>query len=141
MSDLLGDYVAMLEVEEERIGHPPTVADMISGWKAERTARQEAEAKLAAAENERDTTATDNFDRILDLGKELAEAEAEIVRLREALKPFAAEAAEWGDGVPDDHRPVFVEMGHWDARYYGSAAKFTVGDQRRARAALSEPKP
>ena len=56
----------------------------------------------------------------------------------EVLRILAAEADEWGDAVPDDHRPVYVEMDHWDARYYGSPSRFTVGNLRRARALLSK---
>lgn len=56
----------------------------------------------------------------------------------EVLRILAAEADEWGDAVPDDHRPVYVEMDHWDARYYGSPSRFTVGDLRRIRALLSK---
>lgn len=74
--------------------------------------------------------------RITKYADAIAALKAENERLREALQPFAAEAGEWGDAVPDSHHPVFLEPGHWDARYYGSAAKFTVGDQRGARAAL-----
>ena len=58
-------------------------------------------------------------------------------KLEEALKPFADEADEWGHLVPDDHFPLCVEMGHTNGRYYGSAAKYAVGDLRRARALLS----
>ena len=63
---------------------------------------------------------------------------AENERLRSALEPFASEADMWGDLVPDDHAPLCVEMGHTDGRYYGSAAKYTVGDLRLARAALAQ---
>ena len=62
---------------------------------------------------------------------------APIDEVEKALEPFAADVDSWGSAVPDDHAPIQVEMGHWDARYYGSAAKFTVGDLRRARKALA----
>ena len=68
----------------------------------------------------------------------LAALRIENERLRAALEPFASEADMWGDLVPDDHAPLCVEMGHTDGRYYGSAAKYTVGDLRLARAALAQ---
>lgn len=82
-------------------------------------------------------------DAVEALIAENAALKEEVGRLRAMLKPFADEADEWGASVPDDYAPLCVEPGHWDARYYGSPARFTVGDQRRARAALhpQEPKP
>ncbi len=59
-----------------------------------------------------------------------------VQELEAALRPFATEADMWGDQVPEDHAPVYVEMGKNDARYFGSPSKFTIGDLRRARAAL-----
>lgn len=76
-------------------------------------------------------------DRERRLNRDIETLEARIAELENALRPFAKEAGEWGDLVPDDHYPVFVEMGHWDARYYGSKAKYSVGDQRHARRVLN----
>ena len=67
-----------------------------------------------------------------------AKDKARIERLEAALRPFADEAAMWGDLVPNDHAPLCVEMGHTDGAYYGSAAKYTVGDLRAARATLED---
>lgn len=68
-----------------------------------------------------------------------ATSQSEGEPLRAALKPFADEADMWGELVPDDHAPLCLEMGHTDGRYYGSAAKYTVGHLRAARAALASP--
>lgn len=51
----------------------------------------------------------------------------EIERLREALRPFAERAAAYGPPNNDDHEPAWW---HVDAP--------TIGDLRRARAALEE---
>lgn len=66
----------------------------------------------------------------------MMEVAAHIEALERALKPFAKEAGLWGELVPDDWYPVFVEQGHWDARYYGSASKFAIGDLRNAASVL-----
>ena len=59
-----------------------------------------------------------------------------VAKLEAALKPFADDVESWGSAVPDDHVPVQIEMGHWDARYYGSPAKYNIGDLRHAKALL-----
>lgn len=61
---------------------------------------------------------------------------AEIARLKEALRPFAEEAAEWADTVHDDYTPRQTEPGH-ECTFEGSESKFTIADLRRARAALT----
>lgn len=78
------------------------------------------------------------FATITALRAALDRAEARVANLEAALRPFGDEADAWGHLVPDDHAPLCVEMGHTDGRYYGSAAKYTVGDLRRARAALAD---
>lgn len=55
----------------------------------------------------------------------------------EALEPFAKEADEWADTVPDDHRSLCTEPGVRFA-YPGSETVFTVGDLRRAKSALTK---
>ena len=65
---------------------------------------------------------------------QLSAKDAEIARLREALKPFSAEAERWGDRAPDD---LTVSVHSVDAEHFGDQSEFTVGDLRRARAALS----
>lgn len=82
----------------------------------------------------------DALDAIDALRAQAAKDKARIERLEAALRPFADEAAMWGDLVPDDHAPLCVEMGHTDGAYYGSAAKYTVGDLRAARAELEDGK-
>ncbi|MCK5746792.1 MAG: hypothetical protein KAH44_11285 [Oricola sp.] len=69
----------------------------------------------------------------------LTRALEENGRLREALEPFAKEAAEWDESVDDDHRPRQTEPG-CKRTYDGSEAEFTVGDLRRAREAYEEGK-
>lgn len=108
----------------------------------ERCAAYKGQVEYGAAETERLTELDANRTvQVIELLTERDALRQEIGRLKELLAPFAVEANEWGEAVPDDHKPIFVELGHWDARYYGSPAHFTVGDQRRARAALKqEPK-
>lgn len=64
----------------------------------------------------------------------------ELMELRKALEPFAAEAENWHDTVPDEHRSLCTEPGN----YYphpGSETAFTVGDLRRAYRALNPKAP
>lgn len=61
---------------------------------------------------------------------------AENERLRKLLQPFATEAENWHDSVPDDHRTLCTEPNSTTA-HPGSEADFTVGDLRRARQALA----
>ena len=64
----------------------------------------------------------------------VTETTLENDRLRAALKPFAEEAAELGPGIPDDAPFAIDNFSHigW--------SDFTVGDLRRARAALAKAK-
>lgn len=55
-----------------------------------------------------------------------------IAELESALRPFAKDAEMWV-GVADDHRPMFHQ-----AAADPDHAEFTVGDLRRAAAALGE---
>lgn len=65
-----------------------------------------------------------------------------ITVLEEALKPFADEANYWADIWPNDFTPVLTgaeccdECGH--ANVEPERSKFTIGDLRKARAALSK---
>ena len=52
-------------------------------------------------------------------------------RLMAALEPFAREASNWADSVPDDYRSLCFEPGAKQANP-GSETAFTVGDLRRA---------
>ena len=56
--------------------------------------------------------------------------------LKAALRPFAAEAAEWADSVPDSYHPSQPEPGTRVCNP-GSEARFSIGDLRRARALLA----
>lgn len=60
----------------------------------------------------------------------------EVKALREALKPFAAEAASWSDQWSDDFVPVLTPSVMDEAD--NERARFTVGDLRRARSVLTE---
>jgi len=62
--------------------------------------------------------------------------QARVKLLEEALKPFAEEAENWSDSVPDDHKTLCTEPGSSTA-HPGSEAYFTVGDLRRARDTLA----
>lgn len=59
----------------------------------------------------------------------------DVKALVEALKPFAEDANRWADSVPDTHRSRCFEPGAKTA-HPGSETVFSVGDLRRARAAL-----
>lgn len=61
-------------------------------------------------------------------------AEAKLKAMGEALEPFAREADNWADDVPDDYRSLCFEPGAKNA-HPGSETAFTVGDLRRARRA------
>jgi len=63
-------------------------------------------------------------------------AEAEIVRLREGLAPFAAEANKWSESVPDNYRPKCTEPGSKTA-HPGSQTAYRLKDLRRARSLLT----
>jgi hypothetical protein len=70
----------------------------------------------------------------------LLEAKEEIERLMEALKPFAAESDRWAPMWEDEHAPALHPKGNvcmWCGYEPGcDVAGFTIGDLRRARAAL-----
>lgn len=59
-------------------------------------------------------------------------AEARATALELALKPFAEEAGNWHDDVPDDYRSLCTEPGS-ETAHPGSETVFTIGDLRRAR--------
>lgn len=70
-------------------------------------------------------------------------AERRATVFRRLLEPFAEDAYQWADSVPDDHRPlctepVCTEPGSATA-HPGSEAAFTVGHLRAAAAAVSQP--
>lgn len=75
---------------------------------------------------------------IAERDAEIALLEAKTAELRQALWPFAFEAGMWADHVPDDGRPTVLEIGKTDAENYGSPAQYSIGDLRRARAALAK---
>ena len=75
---------------------------------------------------------------IAERDAEIALLEAKTAELRQALWPFAFEAGMWADHVPDDGRPTVLEIGKTDAENYGSPAQYSIGDLRRARAALTK---
>lgn len=70
----------------------------------------------------------------------LARQATTIAQMREALEPFAKEASEWADTVPDSHRSLCTEPGS-ETAHPGSETAFTVGDLRRAAALSSAPAP
>lgn len=59
-----------------------------------------------------------------------------IAELRAALMPFAREADQWGDEVPDSFRPLCTEPGS-ETALPGSETTFTIGNLRRARSLLN----
>ena len=67
----------------------------------------------------------------------LDELERENAALREALKPFASEGARWHDSTttPTEDEPLWISS--YETRRSPDEAKFTLGDLRRARAALA----
>jgi hypothetical protein len=85
--------------------------------------------------------ATFASDMYFEAAEAIASLQGEVERLKEALKPFAHEADHWVV-FPDSHLPVCDVQGSacrncGDDPDYESAM-FTVGDLRRARAALSQ---
>jgi hypothetical protein len=91
---------------------------------------------LEAIDPEDGKTKTFSFAGIHGFGEDsrLAQAERAIAEAVEIMRPMAKEAGMWGAAVPSEHKPVYVEMGHTDARYYGSASVFSIGDLRAASA-------
>ena len=69
---------------------------------------------------------------------EISERDATISELREALKPFAKEAAAWDDVSDPEGEPLWVAS--YGNRRMPDKSKFTLGDLRRARAALAKAK-
>lgn len=72
-----------------------------------------------------------------DANAELTLLREEIGKAREALEPFAAEAADWNEMWTDDRRPWMDPSGlcaECEADMDASRAFFTVGDLRRAAA-------
>ena len=69
-----------------------------------------------------------------DIADEIDRLRAALAEMAEALKPFAEEAAELGPGIPDDAPLAIDNFDHigW--------SDFTVGDLRRAKAALAKAK-
>ena len=89
---------------------------------------QKANATLAALANPRDIgVLLDDRDRLLVL----------VQDMRRALMPFAADADEWADAVPDDHRSLCTEPGSTTA-HPGSETTYSVGDLRQARMILAK---
>lgn len=66
-----------------------------------------------------------------------ASDQSDTERMRGALEPFAKEADNWDQSVPDDYRSLCTEPGSRTA-LPGSETAFTIGDLREARAALAE---
>lgn len=94
--------------------------------RAEKAERERDEARqladdLAWAEKKRD-----------DYAAMLTAAEADLEKMRRALEPFAKEAEEWADHLPDAGRSLYCV----DETNPEQAA-FTLGDLRRAREALA----
>lgn len=67
-----------------------------------------------------------------DLEARAQAAEARLAEVLEALKPFAAEADEWVASTPDEAVPGVIEPDRIEPGMAGDAAKFTLGDLRRA---------
>lgn len=76
---------------------------------------------------------------LVNVWKQRKYLEAKLAIVRKILEPFALEADNWIDTVPDSHRSLCTEPGSKTA-HPGSETAFTVGDLRAARAAL-EAKP
>ncbi|MGO4673014.1 hypothetical protein AB4Z40_08950 [Bosea sp. 2YAB26] len=96
-------------------------------------------ARLAAAEGREASLEKrrDYYRERMEAAEALATtATARVAELEGALKPFAREADEWHEDVPDDYRILCAEPGAETANH-GAESVFTIGDLRRARA-LSE---
>lgn len=61
------------------------------------------------------------------------EQQTEIERLRAALMPFAREADTWSETISDRFKPGVCEP---RSKFSHAKAEFSLGDLRRARAAL-----
>ena len=76
-----------------------------------------------------------NTQQALNLAKSAYETEkGRVVRLREALEPFANEGNDWGLNVPNSCIPI-IKM---DSSEDDGDALFTVGDLRNAGIVLKE---
>ncbi len=73
--------------------------------------------------------------KLPDLVADCRKANERVAVLEAALKPFAEEAENWHDDVPDDYRSLCTEPGSGTA-HPGSETAFTIGDLRHARALL-----
>ena len=71
-----------------------------------------------------------------DCAKLIGQQRQTISELREALKPFAKEAAAWDDAFdpPPEDEPMWI--GCRKNRFMTDEAAFTLGDLRKARHAL-----
>ena len=109
---------------------------------ATNTEQREDDAAFIAAARDALPRALDTLEAqaktIAERDAEIALLEAKTAELRQALWPFAFEAGMWADHVPDDGRPTVLEIGKTDAENYGSPAQYSIGDLRRARAALAK---
>ena len=98
-------------------------------------------ARLAAAEGHEASLEKrrDYYRERMEAAEALATtATARVAELEGALKPFAREADEWHEDVPDDYRILCAEPGAETANH-GAESVFTIGDLRRARALTGEP--
>lgn len=84
-----------------------------------------------------------DYVRYSDYAALLTRLDAQESALREAVeivRPFANEADNWADSVPDSHRSLCTEPGKSTA-HPGSETTFTVGALRAARAWLAKQEP
>lgn len=85
--------------------------------------------ELAGAQEERDTVLTDSHDRIAELHKELAEAQAALTEAVKVIEPFAEAFTTyevWGS--ERDWSPLVLEHAEGGAEF-----DFTIGHLRAAR--------
>lgn len=73
--------------------------------------------------------------KLPDLVADCRKANERLAVLEAALQPFAEEAENWHDDVPNDYRSLCTEPGS-ETAHPGSETEFTIGDLRRARALL-----
>lgn len=92
-------------------------------------------AELVEALAEREAECVDLRKKAADWSDRALILETQNAELVAALKPFAKEANSWSDRAPDDLHPSISTFD------FGDYAEFTVGDFRRARAALAAGRP